>query len=128
VITKSGAVAYVTRCNLVEVLPQVSNNRTEEIPVTWNNTSLYVNPISYVIKSAASPTRCNNIAPPRWKIAGRWYSAYPSIRECAPPRDLPVRPVQIEDKDVLDLGLGRSKYSKAQEEEFLKFLDSQGTQ
>ncbi len=95
--------------------------------MTWNNTSLYVDPISYVIKSAASPTRCNNIALPRWKIAGRWYCAYPSIRECAPLRDLPVRPVQIEEEDKLDMGLGRSIYSKAKEEEFLKFLDSQGT-
>ncbi len=84
VITKSGDVAYVTRCNPVEVLPRVSNNCTEEIPVTWNGTSLYMDPISYVIKSEASPTKCNNIAPPRWKIAGRWYCAYPSIRECAP--------------------------------------------
>jgi hypothetical protein len=35
--------------------------------------------------------------------------------------------VQIEDEDMLDLGLGRSIYSKAQVEEFLKFQDSQGT-
>jgi hypothetical protein len=34
VITKSGAVVYVTRCNLVEVLPRVRRNCTEEIPVT----------------------------------------------------------------------------------------------
>jgi hypothetical protein len=127
VIGKSVAVAYVTRCNPVEVLPRVSSNCMEEIPVTWNNSSLYVDPISYVIKSAAYPTRCNDIAPPRWKIAGRWYCAYPSIRECAPPMDLPVKPVNIDEEDVLDLGLGRSIYSEAQVEEFLKFHDSQGT-
>ncbi len=106
----------MTRCNPVEALPRMSSNCTEEIPVTWNNTSLNVDPISYVIKSAASPTRCNDIGPPRWKIAGWWYIAYPSIRESAPPRDLPVKPVQIEDEDVLDLGLGRSIYIKAQVE------------
>jgi hypothetical protein len=50
----------------------------EEIPVNWNGTSLYMDAISDVIKSAASPSRCNDIAPPRWKIAGRWYCAYPS--------------------------------------------------
>jgi hypothetical protein len=59
--------------------------------VTWNNTSLFVVPISYVIKSAASPTRCNVITPPRWNIAGQWYCAYPSIREYVAPRDLPVK-------------------------------------
>ena len=34
-IAKSGAVAYVTRCQPVEVLPRMSGNCTEEIPVTW---------------------------------------------------------------------------------------------
>ncbi len=34
VITKNGAVVYVTRCNPVEVLPNISLNCTEEIPVT----------------------------------------------------------------------------------------------
>jgi hypothetical protein len=34
--------------------------------------------------------------------------------------------VQIDEDDLLDLGLGRSIYSKAQVEEFLKFQDSQG--
>jgi hypothetical protein len=39
VITKSRDVSYMMRCNPVEVLPRVSSNCTEEIPVTWNNTS-----------------------------------------------------------------------------------------
>jgi hypothetical protein len=34
----------------------------------------------------------------------------------------------IEEEDVLDLGLERSIYFKAQVEEFLKFQDFQGTQ
>jgi hypothetical protein len=38
-----------------------------------------------------------------------------------------VKTVNIEDEDVLDLGLGRSVYSKAKMEEFLKVQDSQGT-
>jgi hypothetical protein len=71
VIAKNRAVAYVTRCNPVQVLPRVSSNCMEEIPITWNGTSFYVDPMSYVIKSAAFPTRCNDIAPPRWKIALR---------------------------------------------------------
>ncbi len=53
----------MTWCNPVEVLPRVSLNCTKEIPKTWNNTSLFVDPISYIIKSAALPTRCNDIDP-----------------------------------------------------------------
>jgi len=38
-----------------------------------------------------------------------------------------VEVVQIEEDDLLDLGLGRSIYSKAGGREFLWFKDSQGT-
>ncbi len=38
-----------------------------------------------------------------------------------------MKAVQIEDDNLLDLGLGLSIYSKAQVEEFLKFQDSGGT-
>ncbi len=72
--------------------------------------------ISYAIKTAASPTRCND-------IARNWYCASP-VPECAPPRDLPVEAVHIEEDDLLDLGLGRSIYSKEQVEEFLWIQDS----
>ncbi len=71
------------------------------------HSAFFMSPISYVIKSAASLTWCNDIAPSKWKIAGRWYCAYPSIREYAASRDLPVRPVQIDDKNLLGLDLGR---------------------
>jgi hypothetical protein len=34
---------------------------------------MFVDPISYVNKLAASPTRCSDIAPPRWNIAWRTF-------------------------------------------------------
>ena len=68
------------RSSTIEGLPLLAaSNCTEEIPVTWNGPSLFVDPVRYVLKSAASPTRCDDIAPPRWNIAGRWYCAYPAI-------------------------------------------------
>jgi hypothetical protein len=98
-ITKSRGVAYAIQYNPVEVVPRVNANCTEEIPVNLNSTSLFVDPISYAIKSAALPTQCNDIAPPRWNIAGRSYCTYPAIWECASPGDLTVEVVQINDKD-----------------------------
>jgi hypothetical protein len=89
VISKSGAVAYVTRCNPVEVLPRVSGNCTEEIPVTWNGTSLYVDPISYVIKSAASPTRCNDTPRPDGRKRGGGTVHIPPSGSVHPPGTCP---------------------------------------
>jgi hypothetical protein len=46
---------------------------------------------------------------------------------CAPKWDLLVNAVQIDEENLLDLGLGKSIYSKKQVKEYLKFQDSQGT-
>jgi hypothetical protein len=56
IITKSGAMDYVTQCNPVEVVPRVNSNCMEDIPARWNSTTLFLDLISCVIKSAASST------------------------------------------------------------------------
>jgi hypothetical protein len=84
-VTKNGATVYVTKCQPVSVTPRTYANCTNEIPVEYNGTNAFVNPISFVIKSAAAPVRCNDIAPPRWKLSGCWYCAFPQIRDCAEP-------------------------------------------
>jgi hypothetical protein len=38
----------------------------KEKPVMLNRTEVFIDPISYVIKSACSPVHCNDIAPPRY--------------------------------------------------------------
>ncbi len=70
---KAGGAVYVTRCSPVEVVPRSHENCTEEIPVTVNGTDAFVDPISYVIKSAGSPIHCNDVPPPqgiRWAASG----------------------------------------------------------
>ena len=68
-----------------------------------------------------------DVAPPRWRLNGRWYCAFPEIRDCAEPGKIPMKPIAIEDVKVLELGLGRSIYSPEQLEEFARFQESQGT-
>jgi hypothetical protein len=126
-VTKNGATVYVTRCQPVEVTPRTHTNCTNEIPAQYNNTDVFVDPISFVIKAAAAPVRCNDIAPPRWRLNGRWYCAYPQIRDCGEPGRIPIKPVNIDDVGVMNLGLGRSIYSPEQLEEFKRFQESQGT-
>jgi hypothetical protein len=66
---KAGGAVYVTKCSPVEVVPRTHPNCTEEIPVTFNGTDAFVDPISYVLKSAGSPIHCNDVAPPQ--VQGR---------------------------------------------------------
>jgi hypothetical protein len=123
---KAGRAVYVTRCSPVEVVPRSHGSCTEEIPVTVNRTDAFVDPISYVIKSAGSPIHCNDVAPPRYKVGGKWYCSYPELKECHDPEMLPVDEVRSDPVKVNDIGLGKSIYTQEQLEEFARFQDSQG--
>ncbi len=118
---------YVTRCSPVEVLPRSHKNCTEEIPVTVKRTDAFVDPISYVIKSPGSPIHCNDVAPLRYKVEGKWYCSYSVLKECHDPAMLPVDKVQIDPVKINNIGLGKSIYTKEQLEEFARFQDCQGT-
>jgi hypothetical protein len=124
---KAGGDVYVTRCSPVEVIPRSHGNCTEEILVSVNGTDAFVDPISYVIKSAGSPIHCNDVAPPRYKVGGKWYCSYPELKECHDPVMPPVDEVRIDPVKVNDIGLGKSIYTKEQLDEFARFQDSQGT-
>jgi hypothetical protein len=61
---KAGGALYVTRCAPVEVVPWSHRNCREEILALHNGKKIFVDPISYVIKSAGSRVHCNSVAPP----------------------------------------------------------------
>jgi hypothetical protein len=124
---KAGGAMYVTRCSPVEVVPRSHRNCTEEIPVTVHGTDAYVDPISYMIKSAGFPIHCNDVAPPRYKVGAKWNCSYPELKECHDPAMLPVDKVRIDPVKVNKVGLGKSIYTREQLEEFARFQDSQGT-
>jgi hypothetical protein len=113
-VTRKGATVYVTRCQPTEVTPRTHINCTNEIPAELNVSHIFMDPASFVIKAAAAPVRCNDIAPPKYRLNGRWYCAFPQIRDCAEPGRIPVKPIALDDVKVMSLGLGRSIYSPAQ--------------
>jgi hypothetical protein len=106
------------------VLPRTHTNCTNEIPAILNGTDLFADSIGFVIKATPALVRYKNIAPPRWRLNGRWYCAFPEIRDCAEPGR---KPITIDDIKVMNLGLGRSIYSPAQLEEFACYQGSQET-
>jgi hypothetical protein len=123
---KAGGAVYVTRCSPVEVLLRSHRNCTEEIPVTVNGTDTFVDPISYMIKSAGSPIHCNDVAPPRYKVGGKWYCSYPVLKECHDPEMLPVDKVRIDPFMINNIGLGKSIYTKEQTEKICSISGQPG--
>jgi hypothetical protein len=61
---KAGGAVYVMRCAPIEVVPRSHKNCTEEIPALSSGMEVFVDLISYVIKTAGSPVHGNDIAPP----------------------------------------------------------------
>jgi hypothetical protein len=113
-VTRNGATVYTTRCQATDMLPRTHTNCTNEIPAILNGTNVFADLISFVIKVTPALVRCNNIALPRWRLNGRWYCAFPEIRNCAEPGRIPMKPIAIDDIKVMNLGLGWSIYSPAQ--------------
>jgi hypothetical protein len=117
-VNRNGTTVYVTRCQATDVLPRTHTNCTNEIPAILNGTNMFADPISFVIKATPALVR--------WRLNGRWYCAFPEIRDCAELGRIPMKPITIDDIKVMNLGLGRSIYSPAQLEEFACYQESQG--
>ncbi len=76
------------------MLPRTHTNCTNEIPAILSGINVFIDPISFVIKAAAAPVRCNDVAPQRWRLNGQWYCAFPEFRDCAEPERIPMKPMR----------------------------------
>jgi hypothetical protein len=56
--------------------------------------------------ATAMQVGCNDIAPPRYKVGGKWYCSYPELRERHDPAMLPVDEVKIDLVNVNNIRLG----------------------
>lgn len=127
---RASAALYVSKCREVAVMIRHDNpNCTNEIPVLYQNSSYFVDPISFIIQPHATSVVCSDLAPPRWKIAGTWFCSHPQLIECLPADPIPLNhegEVAVEELDVKDLHIGYSIYSKNQMQEFANFAHSAG--
>ncbi len=71
-----------------------------------NDRIVFVDPISFVIKPAAAPVRCNDIAPPRWRLNGCWHCTFLQIPDCSEPGRIPIKLIAIDDVNVTGLCFG----------------------
>jgi hypothetical protein len=63
-------------------------NCTQEIPAEigsaefGNVTKKYANAQTMILQDFPTRVPCTKEYPPKWKIEGKWYCSYPSVREC----------------------------------------------
>lgn len=126
-IEVGGAAAYITKCFPVDVTLTDFPNCTAEIPVKYNGTLRFVDPMSRVLRVFPVVIPCSPIAPVRWKIEGQWYCAEPWPRECRAPEKLNVTFGMNRYHLDFTKALGRGIYSKEQLEKHHLFMASQHT-
>jgi len=124
-VVKASSTVYVMQCQSVSVQPRREKNCTHEIPASFDGQDIFVDPISFVIKLVGTIVHCNDVTPPRYLIAGKWYSGYQELRECHAPDTLPRTPLGIGDLPELT-GLGCSVYKKEQMDDFIIFQHAAG--
>lgn len=79
----SGEVIHLIKCNPVECRTETCFN---ELPVTYQNKSLFLQPRSKILTKTGTPRDCNELLPVMYKILNTWYKLTPRPSETiAPP-------------------------------------------
>lgn len=87
-LTKMGSIAYLTKCKArVGYLREHASNCTQEIPIQYNNQSLFVDPLTRIITPIPTVVACDRVTPIAWKIEespGKvtWLCSFPEIVKC----------------------------------------------
>ncbi|XP_053696952.1 dihydroorotate dehydrogenase (quinone), mitochondrial-like [Sabethes cyaneus] len=91
----TGEVLHILECKPVNVIPRSDELCYQEIPVTYNNKSMYIAPVTKVLQLRGTQIDCTPLMPAKFQIGGRWFTANGRLRETTPPlkltTDLPAQ-------------------------------------
>lgn len=120
----AGAVVHIKKCKSVDVNFRQIQNCSEEIPVYYQNSSAFVDPVTLNIKSTGNIVTCDPIQPVKWFIFGRWYCNTPQLISCQSPLMFePSKPLNLTAYDP-EGGLSGSLYSTEQRAQHKRYLES----
>ena len=84
----AGEVLHILECKPVYVFPRSQDNCYQEIPVTYNNVSMFIAPVTRVLQFRGTQIDCTPLLPAKFQISGRWYTTDGRLRETTPPMKL----------------------------------------
>ena len=85
---RAGGAAYIVKCAAVTAEVRTHVNCTLDLPVTYQNESLFVDPVSLILKTQSRVVPCKALMPTRIKLVDTWYCLLPEMTECPPPRQI----------------------------------------
>ncbi|KYN01911.1 hypothetical protein ALC62_07286 [Cyphomyrmex costatus] len=84
----AGEVAHLMKCIPIEVIRRSTQNCYLELPVTFNNQSVFLTPKTRVITKAGTIVDCNPLMPVMYSMQGGWISLTPLPAAVTPPQIL----------------------------------------
>ncbi|HSL85934.1 MAG TPA: hypothetical protein VK861_03280, partial [Bacteroidales bacterium] len=91
---KAGEVVYFYSCAPASVTVRQQPECTQELPVTYQNSSWFVTPFSRILVKEAAPVPCTDLAPPQYWVGDTYWVTYKGLTPGHPPQYLdPQDPV-----------------------------------
>lgn len=84
----AGEVIHILQCKPVYVTPRSSERCYQEIPVTHNNQSMYLAPVTRIVQARGTEIDCTPLLPAKFMFGGRWYTSDGRLRESTTPNKL----------------------------------------
>lgn len=81
----AGEVLHVLECKPVYVTPRFEDNCYQEIPVFYNNKSMFIAPVTRILQNRGNQIDCTPILPAKFRIGGKWYTVDNKFRETVAP-------------------------------------------
>ncbi|XP_058820723.1 uncharacterized protein LOC131682932 [Topomyia yanbarensis] len=84
----AGKVLHVIECKPVYVTPRAEARCFQEIPVDYNNKSMFLAPVTRILQTRGVEIECTSLLPAKFMFGGKWYTADGRLRETTPPEKM----------------------------------------
>ncbi|XP_062702438.1 uncharacterized protein LOC134285524 [Aedes albopictus] len=84
----AGEVLHVLECKPVYVSPKASERCYQELPVNYNNITMYLAPVTRILQTRGTEIDCTPLLPVKFKFGSRWYTTDGRLRESTSPNKL----------------------------------------
>ena len=108
----SAAVVYVTQCQLVDVTRHDLPNCTQEIPVIYNGSDWFMDPVTRILSRYGQIVPCDPLYPIKWAIGNDWYCSHPAFSSCSAPEKVIPTSYQFEITGLTFKGLSGGLYNR----------------